>query len=157
MFWKTFLLSALLCAFAIGAEQKDHLFTMTPPEGWEWAEQPGKVSIKDPKTGNRISIQFAAMPKRSPEESNAALKQSAETMRGVFAKSGGANIKEEESKLGGVEARQLSFTQSRNGQTGTVYYIVCFAKELGFTVMFGGPDTNQLAQMKKSVETLKFN
>jgi hypothetical protein len=138
-------------------EQKERLFKMNPPGGWHWDERPGNVRVSDPKTGNAISIQFAPAANYSSAEIKELLRKGNEKMVERFVKpSGGVVIKEEERELAGTYARQLTFLQSHNGETGTVTYISLFAKGHAFTVTFGGPDENQVAEIRRSVETLRF-
>ena len=139
-------------------EQKDHLFKLSPPKGWGWHEQPGNVKISDPRTGNGISIQFASAGTHSEDEIRELLRNGNQAMiERVVKPSGGTVIKEEERQLGGAYARQLTFLQSHKGQQGTVTYISLVTKGYAFTVTFGGPDKNQVAEMQASVETLRFD
>jgi hypothetical protein len=139
-------------------EQVDRLFKLSLPKGWQWQEQPGKVTVSDPQTGNGISIQFDHIGTHPDSEVRELLKVSDQAMIDRFVKpSGGTQIQEEERQLGGAYARQLTFLKTLHGQQGTVTYISSFAKGYAFTVTFGGSDKNQVKEMRACVETLRFD
>ncbi|GEM_PF-7049583 len=142
---------------AVTMEQSEHLFKITLPPGWLWDEQMGNIKITDPQTRNSISIQFRKSAKYSTEEEKQLLEKGNQAMIDRFVKpQGGTTIKDEETFLNGVYARQLTWTVTHNGRMGNVTYLSLIYKEHAFTITFGSPDDNQVQEMKKSVETLQF-
>lgn len=138
--------------------QKDGLFSINVPEGWHWFEYPQEIVLTYPdgKTMG-IDIQFNPSSVLGLNEIKKNLKENDEKMikQGIEAH-GGALIRNIETSLDGVYARQLDFNPTPKNPLH-VTYIALFNKGYAFTITYGSGKQEDSLMMQKAVETFKFN
>ena len=135
--------------------QKESLFQIDVPDGWQWVEGSDAVKIVN-RGGNGISIQFTA-GKWSEEEASHALRIGNQRMIDmVVTPSGGRVLNETETRIGGVHGRVLEFVLQKGAEAGHVSYTSIINKDHVFTITFGGPKEEENLEMKKIVDSLRF-
>lgn len=135
--------------------QKNSLFQIDVPDGWQWVEESGVVKIVN-QEGNGISIQFTA-GKWSMEEASEALRVANQRMVDVIVKpSGGKVMNETETMIGGVQGRLLEFELQKGAEIGHISYIVVINNNHVFTITFGGSKPGENLEVKRIVDSLRF-
>ena len=136
--------------------QKDGLFKINVPKGWQWHdEKPGCVYITPPPpNGGGIVINFEKTPKpETPEEIKARLSSLIEA--NTEAKSGTV-IENRETTIDNVYARRLRFTVLL--KEGFFYFtqLVFVNKGYTYNTMYFGRTSEEEAKMKDVFDTLRF-
>jgi hypothetical protein len=152
------MLSMCLGALCFGEtfRQKNALFQIDVPDGWQWVEGTDAVKIVN-RGGNGISIQFTTGRWSSEEEAGRALRIGNQRMIDtVVTPSGGRVLNETETKIGGVPGRVLDFVLQKGAEVGYMSYVTLINKDHAFTITFGGPKKEENLEMKKIVDSLRF-
>lgn len=159
------LLAAVICfpliAFAQDKQysQKDGLFSVNVPEGWQWSESiPEYVYIIPPDGVGGIMIYSKKDTKtETPEEIKSKLRSINETIIETKLKpEGGTIIEDKETTIDNVYARRLSYTIPLKEQLFYFVRITFVYKDYVYAVHFGNPKQEELAKMESIVNTLKL-
>ena len=137
--------------------QKEGLFTVNIPEGWNWSELSDRVKIINPEGNSGILILFKPTIEMSLEEKKEIIKKSHETYKDIqIIKQYGKVLEEKDTQIGGVYARQLDFLFTTKDETLRTTNIMLFSKGYRFVITFGSPSEEEKSKMDEIIETLKF-
>jgi hypothetical protein len=138
--------------------QRDGLFKVTLPEGWQWSEQEGKIRIINPKNGNGIVMGLRRVPHFPAEETKDRLIEANRKFIEDCVKPTmqGTDINEEERYLGKVYARQVTWKVVINQQPAQAHYIACFHRGYGVAITFTARGQKQIEEMRRIVESIQF-
>ena len=126
--------------FAKIHQQKDSLFQVDVPAGWNWSElADGQITITSEDADCGISIQFVPLMSATPmteEEKRYTVKLTAKTVFQILSPKRAASvIDEKEIELGGVYAYQTDFRYGDNDLSRRAFVIVFIEKGYTFQIM----------------------
>ena len=139
IFFCVILLMANL-GFAKIHQQKDTLFEVDVPSGWNWSESSdGQITIASQDADCGISIQFSPLISAAPltdEEKKYTVKLTAKTVFQALSPTRDASvIDEKEIDIDGVYAYQTDFRYTKNNESRRAFVIVFIDKGYTFQIM----------------------
>jgi len=152
-----FFVAGLTRSFALEHAQKDGLFSMDVPQGWQWIEYPQEIIVTYPD-GKTMAMDIQMAPGRelSQAQIKQAIKDGDDKMirEGVLAHNG-TLIDNKEMAIDGVYATRLDFKTSPPDPV-LVTYVSLFNKGHAITITYGNSDEKMYAVMDDALSTLKL-